>query len=392
MASGWCKTIAMQIITTTDQLADLCGRLNASDFVTVDTEFMRESTYWSKLCLVQIAGTDDEAIIDPLADGIDLAPMYDLFANQSVLKVFHAARQDIEIFHNQSGAIPTPMFDSQIAAMVCGYGDSISYEALVSNIAKGSVDKSSRFTDWSHRPLTEKQLTYALADVTYLRDIYRDLSSRLDQQERGEWIAEEMAILTSPDTYSADPKNAWRRLKNRNNKPRFLAILMALAEWRETEAQQRNVPRNRVMRDDALMAVAASPPKKVGDLNSVRGVPKGFAGGRYAEPLVTAVGKALAIPNSDLPKPEPRKETPRGVGPTMELLRVLLKMRCDEQGVAQKLIANARDLEQIAGDDNADVACLKGWRYDLFGNDALKLKRGELGIGIRDGKAVVISL
>ncbi|MBF0325424.1 MAG: ribonuclease D [Alphaproteobacteria bacterium] len=377
----------MPMITDTAELARFCQRLAEASFITVDTEFMREKTYYPQLCLVQLAGPDEARAVDPLAPGIDLAPMFELLANPKVLKVFHAARQDIEIFLNLAGAVPTPLFDTQIAAMVCGFGDSVGYETLATQLAKARIDKTQRFTDWSLRPLTEKQVQYALADVTHLRVAYEKLVRKLEKNGRIEWLSEEMAELADPATYRTVPDQAWRRLKPRSTSPKFLAVLKELAAWREREAQERDIPRQRMLRDETLMEIAAHHPATTDDLARTRGMSKGMVEGKMGAALLDAVKRGLAMPAEDIPRPPERVELPRGLAPVVELLKVLLKMKCDAHDVASKLVANSADIEAIAADDNADVAALHGWRRELFGEDALKLKHGRLGLGFcTDGR------
>ncbi|MFP6741927.1 MAG: ribonuclease D [Alphaproteobacteria bacterium] len=374
------------LITTSEELADLCQRLATADYVTVDTEFMRESTFWPILCLAQIAGPDDAVAIDTLAPGMDLSPLFDLMANERVVKVFHAARQDIEIFHHLDGRIPTPLFDSQVAAMVCGFGDSVSYEALASKLAKARIDKSSRFTDWSHRPLTERQLEYAIDDVTHLRVIYERLAGQLEKSGRTAWVAEEMAVLNDPAIYEQHPDNAWRRLKSRSTDGRFLAVLGEVAAWREREAQSRDLPRNRVVRDESLMEIAARKPATVDELARTRGVSHKLAAGVMGDGLLAAITKGKAVPEADWPKVKQSRPPSRGIGPVVELLKVLLKIKCDENDVAQRLVANTADLERIASGDGADVKALHGWRRELFGEDALALKAGKVALSIRNNR------
>ncbi|MFM2045764.1 MAG: putative ribonuclease [Pseudomonadota bacterium] len=377
----------MTLITTTADLAAFVDRLKGAEYVTVDTEFMREKTYWPQLCLVQVGGPEEAAAIDPLAPGIDLAPLFALMADEGVLKVFHAARQDIEIFFHLTGRIPKPLFDTQVAAMVCGFGDQVGYETLITKLTTARIDKSSRFTDWAQRPLTERQLTYALSDVTHLRPAYEKIAKRLARTGRAGWLDEEMAVLTDPATYRLDPEDAWKRLKVRADKPRFIAILKEVAAWREREAQRKDLPRNRVLRDEALVEIAAHAPTSIDDIARTRGLGAGMANGRYGTELLEAVQRALSIPEKDLPRPEKRVEPPQGLGPIVELLRVLLKMVGDDAEVASRLIANAADLEAIAADDHADVPALKGWRREVFGEAALKLKHGRLAMAV-DGKRV----
>ena len=374
----------MRIIVEQAELEALCAAYAESPYVTVDTEFMRERTYWPQLCLVQIARPGDDpdsaAIIDPMADGLDLAPLFALMADESVLKVFHAARQDVEIFHHLAGAVPKPLFDTQVAAMVCGYGDQIGYETLVRKVAKGDLDKSSRFTDWSRRPLSEKQLVYAIGDVTHLRVIYEKLSAQLARTGRGEWVAEEMAVLTDPATYVTRPEDAWRRIKTRSNSPRFLAVVRALAAWREREAQTRNVPRNRILKDDALLEVASSRPRTTEELSRLRLLQREGRKGPTAEAILATLKAAESAPADDRPAPEAKPEMRPGLGALVELLKVLLKARSEEAGVAQKLIASTADLEMIARDDDPQTHALHGWRFEVFGADALRLKRGEIAL------------
>jgi len=371
----------MDLIASNEALAAFCGRLRGAPFITVDTEFMRESTFWPKLCLLQVAGPDEATCIDPLAPGLDLAPLLDLMRDQAILKVFHAARQDLEIFHKlMGGELPAPLFDTQIGAMVCGFGDQASYESLVTRLANAGVDKSSRFADWSKRPLTPKQLAYALADVTHLRIVFTKLKKRIERDGRDAWIADELANLTDPRTYAAEPDDAWLRLRPRSSNPRFLATLKAATAWREREAQTRDIPRQRILRDEALLELAGDPPRTIEDLLRFRGFSRGLAEGSAGERLLTAVRTALEQPEDAMPRVAREAQLPRGMGPLTELLKVLLKLKCDEHDVAQKLVANSADLDQIAADDNADVAALKGWRRDLFGADALALKHGRLAL------------
>jgi len=379
----------MSLITTTAQLSDFCKRQQGAEFVTVDTEFMRERTFWPKLCLVQIGGRDESVAIDPLAEDIDLAPLFALMNDPKILKVFHAARQDVEIFYNLTGKVPSPMFDTQVAAMVCGYGESASYETLASSLANAKIDKSSRFTDWAHRPLSEKQLTYALGDVIYLRDVYLRLRDKLEKNKRAEWVQEEMAVLTNPSTYNADPREAWKRLKLRSDKPRLCALVQELAAWREIEAQRINVPRSRVIRDEALLEIAYHPPTSSSDLARIRGLNSGFAEGRQGAEILKAVAYANALPIEQCPKGEERRNVPSGIGAVIDLLKVLLKQVSEEHGVAVKLIATTDDLEDIACNDAADVPALHGWRHELFGHLALGLKHGELVMGLKGKKVVV---
>ncbi|MEO1292681.1 MAG: ribonuclease D [Pseudomonadota bacterium] len=387
----------MRIIKSQPELEGLCREFAAAPFVTVDTEFVRERTYWPVLCLIQIARPADDdptaaAIIDPIDGDLDLAPFFELMANPSVVKVFHAARQDIEIFHHMSGSVPAPLFDTQIAAMVCGFGDQVGYETLVRKVANGAVDKSSRFTDWARRPLTQKQLTYALGDVTHLRDIYQKLSEQLRRTERVGWVAEEMQVLSDPATYVTEPEEAWLKLRTRSNNPKFLAVAKILAAWRESTAQDRNIPRNRVLKDDALLEICANQPTTLEELGRCRLVFRENRKGEMAEGIVRSVAEALAIPAEERPKPVPQREVKNGSAAMIDLLRVLLKAKADEMSVAQKLLASASDLEIIAADDAPDVPAMAGWRHEAFGADALRLKRGEIALAAAKGQVKIIPL
>jgi ribonuclease D len=378
----------MDLITRTDALSDACARLARRPFVTVDTEFLRETTYYPKLCLVQMASTDEAILVDPLAEGLDLAPFFALMADPGVVKVFHSARQDLEIVWNLGAMVPAPLFDTQVAAMVCGYGDSVSYEQLVNDLAKARIDKSSRFTDWSRRPLSEAQLTYALSDVTHLVKVYDALTAQLEASGRRAWLDEEMAILTSPDTYRADPENAWKRLGGRLRKAREIAVLMELAAWREREAQNRDVPRGRVLKDDALIDIATAAPRTVEALGRLRSIPNGFERSRTAGDILAAVERGLARDPKTVPVPE-RLRRSGSTGAVVDLLKVLLKAVSENEGVAPKIIATVEDLEAIAEDDAADVPSLHGWRRQLFGERALALKNGHLGLAMERGRVVV---
>lgn len=380
----------MEVITKTKDLAAACQQLATNDFVTVDTEFLRETTFWPKLCVIQMAGPDMAFIVDALAEGLDLAPFFDLMRDETVTKVFHAARQDIEIIYHLGGLIPAPLFDSQVAAMVCGFGDSISYDQLVYKVTGARIDKSSRFTDWARRPLTAKQLDYALADVTHLREAYQFLKANLAEQNRTHWVQDEMKVLTSVATYRTDPDQAWKRLKLRVRKPIELAVMMEVAAWRETEAQTRNVPRSRVIKDDAIYELAAQQPANAEALGRLRTIPRGFERSRSADDILKAVRRALEIPKSDLPKLPKGRQAPDGSAAAVDLLKVLLKLISEAQGVAAKVIATVDDLEKIAADDNADVAALKGWRRELFGETALKLKRGEVALAFQNRQITVL--
>ena len=380
----------MPIITTTAELADLCRRLRQGDHITIDTEFIRDRTYWPRLCLVQVAGDDEARVIDPLADGMDLAPLLELLDDPDVIKVFHAARQDVEIFYRLTGKVPAPLFDTQIAAMVCGFGDSVGYDKLVGELAGVRIDKASQFTDWARRPLSERQLRYALDDVVHLQVIYAKLVAQLEKSGRSGWLDEEMAILADPETYAVEPENAWRRLKTRSRNPEYLGVMKELATWRESEAQRRDLPRNRLLRDEAIYEIAAERPQRIEDLKRLRAVPKGVAEGPLGEPLLAAVKRGRNLPADQLPQTEAPQQLPRGIGPLVDLLKVLLKMACEKHGVAQKLIANVADLERIAAFDDADVAALKGWRREIFGADALDLKRGRIALSAAGKRIKVI--
>ncbi len=377
----------MQLITKNEDLAAACERLAEADFVTVDTEFMRETTYWPLLCVIQLAGPDLAVAVDALAPDIDLAPFYRLMADESVLKVFHSGRQDIEIVFHGGGLIPHPVFDTQVAAMVCGFGNSISYEQLVARTTGGEIDKSSRFTDWTRRPLSDRQLAYAIADVTHLRDVYQALAKRIETQGRAHWVETEMDILTSPATYQVEPEEAWRRLKMKARRPIELAALQSLAAWREREAQTRNLPRGRVIRDDALYEIAAQVPTDREALGALRTIGNGFERSRSGAQILELMNEVAAIPREKLPKLPKAPRRGDGNGAAVDLLKVLLKMTSENHGVAPKVIATVDDLEAIAADNNADVPALSGWRRKLFGEAALRLKRGELALRV-DGSRV----
>jgi ribonuclease D len=384
---------AMEWIADTESLAAACADLREAEFVAIDTEFMRESTFWPKLCLIQAAGGEREVLIDPLADGLDLAPFYTLLADHAVQKVFHACRQDLEIFfHMADGLIPKPLFDSQVAAMAVGLGDSISYDNLVRALQGVSLDKGSRFTDWSRRPLSDKQKVYALADVTYLRDLYPKLRDMLAKVKRESWLAEEMDLITDPATYQMHPENAWKRLKLRKLTPNWLAALKAAAEWREREAQTRDIPRSRILKDDGLYELAHAAPTKLEDLQGLRAVPKGFERSRPAERLITQMQTVMADPKAHAPKIDKPKPAPPNIGPVVEMLKVYLKVAAEREGVAARLIATVPDLELLAADDEADIAALKGWRRTVFGNDALRLKRGEIALILENGRVEAVEL
>lgn len=379
----------MDILDTTADLAALCERLSTHEFITVDTEFMRETTYYPKLCLIQIASESEAAIIDPLAEGLSLDPLFRLMADPSVVKVFHSARQDLEIIWIKGRVIPAPLFDTQVAAMVCGYGDQVSYEQLANDLAKSRIDKSSRFTDWARRPLTKAQVDYALSDVTHLRTVYLALREKLSANGRDGWLSEEMAVLASPSTYETDPPEAWKRLAGRMRKARDIAVLMELAAWREREAQSRDVPRSRVLKDDALVELCMTAPRTAEAIAQLRAVPKGFERSRAATEILEAVERGLARDPKSVPVPERDRHRP-SAGATLDLLKVLLKAVCERERVAPRILANVDDLEAIAASDDADVPALKGWRRELFGNLALALKRGEVGLAVTKGKVTVM--
>lgn len=386
----------MKMITDSGELAATCQAFAQSDYVTVDTEFLRERTYWSKLCLVQMArpgDTDEDAVlIDPLAPGMDLAPLYALMADTSVVKVFHAARQDVEIFWNMGQVIPTPMFDTQVGAMVCGYGEQVGYETLVRKVVKAEVDKSSRFTDWSRRPLNDKQLKYALADVTHLRGIYEKLRDRIAQQDRAHWVDEEMAVLTDPATYQTDPEQAWRRVKARSNSPKFLAVVRELAKWREQTAQSKDVPRSRVIKDDALLEVVTAMPDSVEELGRLRLIQREARKPEVTAEILAAVKRGLACPPEDRPRLPPPPKRREGSAAVADLLKVFLKARSDQIGVAAKLIAPAAEIEALAGEDTTDLAVLRGWRAEVFGDDAVRIKQGKVALVARPGGLQLIEL
>ena len=379
-------------IVDTDTLAAFCDHQKGAQFITVDTEFVREKTYYPILCLVQIAGPKKEAVIDAIAPGIDLSPLAALFADESIIKVLHASRQDNEIFYNLFGAVPTPLFDTQIAAMVCGFGDQVAYGTLAQKLVGVAIEKTSRFADWSHRPLTDKQLTYALSDVTHLRTAYEKLAAELAESGRSHWLDSEMEILTDPATYNMNPLDAWRRIKSRTTNGKFLAVLREVAAWREEEAQKRDIPRNRLLRDDSLLDISAHTPKNEKALARTRGLPKGFANGRLADGLLNAIERGVNTPETERPKMAPRERLPNGLGPLTDLLKTLLKLRCEEEKVAPKLVASADDIERIAAFDDADVPALKGWRREIFGEQALALKRGKLGLTAAGKKISIIEL
>ncbi len=382
----------MRIVTNTADLKALIAELENAPYLALDTEFLRDQTYWPKLCLVQVASTEVAAIIDPLADGIDLKPFYELLKNPKIVKVFHAARQDIEIFQQQGGVIPHPLFDTQVAAMVAGYGDAASYETLARRIAGVEIDKSSRFTDWSRRPLSNKQLEYAIGDVTHLRKIYEVLDAELKKTNREAWVTDEISALQNPELYAMNPANAWKRLKARTTSKRFIALLASIAEWREREAQTRDIPRGRVLKDEAILEIAAHPPESADALERIRAIPKGFANSRMGKTLMEAIdlGRRAQPPEGIEPEKPRRKREPSQAA--IDLLKTLLRLRAEDANVAPRLIANADDIESLAASEDEGVAALQGWRAEVFGNDAQALRKGELGIALSKGKAVVVKL
>jgi len=376
-------------ITSTAELAEICSRLAKHPFVTVDTEFLRETTYYPLLCVAQLASPDEAVVVDALAKSIDLTPLFDLMTNESVTKVFHAARQDIEIVWNLARKIPHPIFDTQVAAMVLGYGDSISYDQLVNRITGDTLDKSNRFTDWTRRPLSEAQLRYAISDVTHLRDVYLKLSADISARGRTHWVQAEMDVLTSPETYRMDPNNAWERLKSRVRKPKDLAVLIEVAAWREREAQARDVPRGRVLKDEVVGDLAIQAPATLEQLSHLRSLPRGFEKSQWGQAVMDAVKRGLARDPKTLPRIERFRAAPNGAA-TVELLKVLLRMTSERHGVAAKVIATVDELERIAADDEADVPALKGWRRELFGEKALALKQGRLALAVEKGRVISV--
>jgi ribonuclease D len=380
----------VSIITTTSELAAASRRLAKFPSVTVDTEFMRETTYWPRLCVIQMASPEEAVIVDAMAPDLDLEPFFKLMKNEKVMKVFHAARQDVEIVYHLGGLIPHPIFDTQVAAMVCGFGDSVSYDQLVHRLTGARIDKSSRFTDWARRPLSQRQVEYAIADVTHLREVHQALAARLAEQNRTEWVREEMEVLTSPATYHLEPEEAWKRLRLRVKKPLELAVLMALATWREREAQARDVPRGRVLKDEAIYEIAQQQPTTPAELGQLRTIPRGFERSRSADEILELVKQACGTPKDQLPRVPRHRPMPNGNGAAVDLLKVLLKMISESHGVASKIIATVDDLEAIAGDDKADVPALSGWRRELFGETALKLKHGRLALAVKGTNVVAI--
>ncbi|MFN0263313.1 ribonuclease D [Tepidamorphus sp. 3E244] len=381
----------MKLIKDTDKLKDACEKLAAHPFVTVDTEFLRDTTFWAKLCLIQMADPDgNEFLVDPLAEGIDLAPFFTLMDDERVVKVFHAARQDIEIFYNMNGSLPHPVFDTQVAAAVCGFGESVSYNQLVKKVKGVEIDKSHRFTDWSRRPLTDKQMRYAAADVIHLIEPYQQLAGMLEENERTQWIAEEMKILTSEDTYRMEPEDAWKRLKMRARKPRELEAMKQLAAWREREAQSRNVPRGRIIKDDVIYEVCVQQPDTPEALAHIRALPRGFERSKNGEAILDIVRSVKAMDDKALPKMPKAERRAQAHPAVVDLLKVLLKQVSEDKGVASRMIATSDDIDAIASDDNADVAALSGWRREIYGDAALRVKRGEIALAVDGSKLQII--
>ena len=378
------------LITSTEALAALCGRLASEQFVTVDTEFIRERTYWPELCVVQVAGEHEVAVIDAQAADLDLAPLGALLADRSVNKVFHAARQDIEIFVLKFGVVPEPLFDTQIAAMVAGFGDQVGYETIVAALAGGAIDKAHRFSDWSARPLSAAQIAYAAADVTYLREVYARLKARLEQEGRLAWVAEEMAVLADPATYRNDPEAMWQRLRPRSGSRRYLGLLRALAAWREQEAQRINIPRQRLLKDETLMEIAATAPGSPEELARARGISRGFAEGRTGTSLLAAIAAARAIPESALPEIPRGREAGRPSPALVSLLKVLLAAKCEQHHVAARLVASSEDIDRLATEPTPDIAALHGWRHEVFGADALALREGRVALGVAGRRVKLI--
>ena len=383
----------MAVIADSTSLTKFCDRLIKSSYITVDTEFMRDQTYWPRLCLVQIADEHEAAAIDTLAKGIDITPLLNLLTNTRILKIFHAARQDLEIFYRLMGRLPSPIFDTQIAAMVCGFGDSAGYDTLVRKLTDETIDKSSRFTDWALRPLSQRQINYALGDVTHLRQVYIKLNEMLGQNNRHNWMDEELSILRDTKNYTFEPEDAWRRIKYRAPKPRFLAILKEVAAWREIEAQNKDIPRNRIVRDESLIEISHHAPKTINDLSRARGLSLKKAEGSLGKALLNAVKVGLNVPSENLPEVKRDAPLPKGIGPITDLLKVLLKLKCEKHDVAQKLIATVNDMEQIAAfGQNANVPALQGWRQEVFGIDALRLRSGQLAMVIKDHNLELVEI
>lgn len=381
----------MQVITTTDDLAAFTKTLRQQPFVAVDTEFMREKTYWPILCLIQAAAGDAEAIVDPLADNLDLSPFLEMMTDKKVVKVFHAARQDLEIFHRLIGDVPTPLFDTQIAAMACGFGDQIGYEPLMRTLLKAKIDKGSRFTDWSRRPLTDAQLHYALSDVTHLRDAYPLLTRSLEKRERRHWVEEEMEALYDGDLYYVHPEKAWKRLKLKGVRPKEMGVVVKLAEWREREAQTKDTPRSRVLKDESIFELARLRPKDVKALGRARSIPSGFERSRSGGAILETIREGAALSAAQLPSVD-KSEREKAPVDVVDLLKVLLKTQCEAFHVAPKLIASSADIEALALNDDADIAALQGWRREIFGEPALRLKRGDVALKLKNGRVEIIDV
>lgn len=382
----------MKLITQSSDLKSFCDQALKSLFITIDTEFIRETTYWPQLCLIQVGLESDAVAIDPLAKGIDLKPFFDLLQNRNIIKVVHSGRQDIEIFYHLTGQIPVPIFDTQIAAMVCGFGESVGYDVLVQKYAKISIDKSSRYSNWAQRPLTEKQLSYALSDVTYLRTIYEKLHLKIIEEDRFHWLKEEASILEDPRTYAIDPYSVWQKIKVRSPKPRMLAVLREIAAWREITAQQRNVPRGRAMRDEVMLELAAVSPRSIDDLSRMRGLSSSFVQGEEGKIILQIIEKAVSLPLEDCPQIKREMESSPGSTALIEMLKLLLKIKSEKYHVAAKLIATSSDLETIARSSDPQVPALEGWRREIFGNAALALKSGKVAIGIKNHRISLIPL
>ncbi len=378
------------MITTTDALAAFCTSVSSDSYVTVDTEFLRETTYYPKLCLIQIAGASADALIDPLAAGLDLQSFYDLMANTAVLKVFHAASQDVEILVNMANLVPTPVFDTQIAAMVCGFGDQVGYEAIVRKLVGAQIDKSSQFTDWSRRPLTHKQMAYALSDVTHLRVVYEKLKAQIDLENRHDWLEGELADLADASNYRVDPAQSWRRIKARIQSKKQQSVLMSVAAWREREAQTKNVPRGRILKDDAVGEIAIQMPQTSEAMHQLRLLPRGSADSSIGKGILAAVKEAVARDPDLIPSPKGRgDEMTSSQEAAAEVLKLALKIVSERAGVAPKLLASSADIDAIAVSDEADVPAMHGWRREVFGNMALALKNGKATIGLEKGRAKI---
>ena len=380
----------MELIKTNKELKEVCKILTKAKFITIDTEFIREKTYWSQLCLIQVCSGNIEVIIDPLEEEIDLTPFIKILNKKSVLKVLHSGRQDIEIFYKISGKIPSPIFDTQVAAMVCGFGDSVGYEKLVDKILKKKIDKSSRFSNWAKRPLTKQQLQYAIGDVTHLYEIYPILNNKLKETKRTKWLDEELKILTSEDTYNTNPEMAYKRLKIRSYDIKTRGVTFQLAKWREERAQKNNLPRGRVLRDDIINELSSMKPKTINEIMSLRSFSNGL---RLKEDVINEIQEqisiGLSLKENELPKLPERRKLPHGTNSRVALLKILLNSISEEKGVAQKLIASTQDLEDLIADDSANIKTLKGWRHELFGRKALDFKNGKMAITMEENNVVL---